>query len=139
MIALPFQPVVAGARRLTPRTLSMRYAKVSIPILLTALASLVMPSAALADCIKYRLSSFGGEGGFRVTSNPNNFHRVSNGSVHGKLCQRGQAQVELSKRDPGTRVNLEIGGRTYTFDQGSRGDKQVNNWYRVYFNVDLGG
>lgn len=109
----------------------------TLPATLFALAGLSSP--AYAACAGYRLSAFGGDAGFRVMNNPGDFRRVSNGSVRGEVCGGGRVTVELSKRQPGTHVALDIGGREYTFGQGDRGSKVENHWFRRYYTIDIPG
>ncbi len=89
------------------------------------------------SCTEYRLSSTGGDAGFRTLNNPKDFRQVSNGSVTGQICTGGLVTIELSKRHPDTLVSLTILGREYVFGQGDRGDKLASNWFRRYFNLDL--
>ena len=90
-----------------------------------------------AGCAKYRLSAYGGEAGFRLLNNAQDFRRVANSSVTGKICSRGHVTLELSKRHPDTHVTLLLNGREYRFEQGDRGDRVANHWFRRYIKVDL--
>jgi len=104
------------------------------------MGSMVMAPATFAgnSCSEYRLSAYGGDAGFRVMSGSRDFRKASNGSVIGNICQSGNVQIELSKRNPGTHVSLAVNGREYVFGQGDRGDRHVNNWFRRYININLG-
>lgn len=88
-------------------------------------------------CAQYRLSAYGGEAGFRLMNNKQDFRRASNGSVVGRICSGGRATIELSKRHPRTHVALQINGREYVFGRGDRGDRIENHWFRRYIKVDL--
>ena len=90
-----------------------------------------------AGCAKYRLSAYGGDAGFRLLNNAQDFRRASNSSVTGKICSRGHVTLELSKRHPDTHVSLVLNGREYVFGQGDRGDRVANHWFRRYIKVDL--
>jgi len=88
-------------------------------------------------CAQYRLSAYGGEAGFRLMNNKQDFRRASNGSVVGRICSGGRTTIELSKRHPNTHVALQINGREYVFGQGDRGDRIANHWFRRYIKVNL--
>ncbi len=88
-------------------------------------------------CVSYNVSASGGEGGFRVTHDPNTFQRIGGRSISGQICGRDRVQVELSKTDRQTGVYLDVGGRQYRFEPGDDGDKLQRSWYRKYYTINV--
>ena len=88
-------------------------------------------------CVAYNVSTSGGEGGFRMTHDPNNFKRIGGRDVTGQICGRDRVQVELSKTDRQTGVVLKVKGKKYRFEPGDDGDRFERNWYRKYYTINV--
>lgn len=89
------------------------------------------------NCATYSVTASGGEGGFRFTHDSKSFQRIGGRTISGRICNRNNVQVELSKTSPATRVVMDINGNRYRFGEGDNGDKFENSWYRRYFTVRL--
>lgn len=89
------------------------------------------------SCATYSVTASGGEGGFRFTHDPQSFQRIGGRAISGRICNRNNVQVELSKTNPATSVVLDVNGNRYRFGQGDSGDKFENSWYRRYFTIRL--
>ena len=101
-----------------------------------ALLSILLTSSAHAACQPFLVESNNGDGGFRFMHDTKNFRTVSSGSRYENvICDRRSFRVELAKRNPEARIRFSIDGKAYEFSQGSQGDKNVNNWYRKYFDI----
>lgn len=87
-------------------------------------------------CVSYEVSAYGGDAALRFMHNTQNLKRV-HGSGYGKLCKGGYVTVELSKRNPATKVGFSINGEHYYFGSGDHGHKYANNWYRKYVKVHV--
>jgi len=102
------------------------------------LLGVVFTSTAHAKCQPFLVEANNGDGGFRFMHDVENFRTVSSGTRYENvICDRKSFRIELAKKNPEARIRFSIDGKPYTFTQGSEGDKNVNNWYRKYFDVSF--
>ena len=112
-------------------------AGISSPLILGVAMLISTPVFADGHCVAYAAATEGGEGGFRIMDNKDSFRRIkAGGRVEGKICNRDNVRIELSKRDLNTKVGMKFGDKRYQFPAGGKGNKRVNGWYRKYFTVN---
>jgi len=90
-----------------------------------------------SHCYTYKVTSHGGNGGFRFQHDKKAFKRINNSSYVNKICGYDSVEFELSKVQPGVSISIEINGRYFNYPAHSGHDRYINNWHRKYFSVNF--
>ncbi|PID75688.1 MAG: hypothetical protein CSB23_01615 [Deltaproteobacteria bacterium] len=87
------------------------------------------------NCYRYSLTVTGGRGSARIEQLPGKNYIQTSGQKTGYVCFNGPARLELGKL---ANPNIEVQFRlkdvgVFVFTNGDRGRRQINNWYRTYW------